>query len=323
MGASAYTSNLVDQFMLGLAVWSINAAQGAVAGLLYAFGDSTEPDFASIAPVYDRMLAIALLVTGAVIAFGLIETMLGGNQGLGWNVVPRTLVAIFFAFCGIQVVQYLAHYAALLATTWTPDLLGIDRRLGTAGILYANGRLSGHVSAATIASLIVVALLTNVMAILVYLELIVRGALMLLVTAFIPLTCALAIWPRTAGAVAHLGEFLLGLLLCKFVVATAVYIGYGLVLPSAASNPSGDWAVTGLGILCIAAFSPVVLVQGLRFTHATAGSLARGWAGAGASLLPTGAIGNVGRMGARRLTSGAGRWVSRAVGKPATRPKQN
>src|SRR5207248_8085133 len=138
----------------------------------------TEPDFGAIAPVYDRMLAIALLITGAVIAFGLIETILGGSQGLGWNVVPRTLVAIFFAFAGIQVVQYLAHYAALLATTWTPDLLHIDAHLGAAGQIATHGQLSGHISPAAVASLIMLALLTDLMAVLVYLELVVRGALM-------------------------------------------------------------------------------------------------------------------------------------------------
>jgi len=312
---TSYAGGFVDQLMLGLAVWSLKAAQGAVSVLLNAFGDRTEPDFHAIAPVYDRMLAIALLITGAVIAFGLIETILGGSHGLGWNVVPRTLVAIFFAFAGIQVVEYLAHYAALLATTWTPDLLRIDGHLSVAGQVASNGRLSGHVSPATVASLIIVALLTDVMAVLVYLELVVRGALMLLVTSFVPLVCALSIWPRTAGAIAHLAEFLVGLLLCKFVVATAVYVGYSLVLASVQADPHGDWVVSGLAILCIAAFSPVVLVQALRFTHSTAGSVARGWAATGVSLLPTNAITSLGRRGFGRIGGSAGRWTIARAGR--------
>jgi len=139
---------------------------------------------------------------------------------------------------------------------------------------------------------------------------VVRGALMLLVTSFVPLVCALSIWPRTAGAITHLGEFLAGLLLCKFVVATAVYVGYSLVLASVQADPHGDWVISGLAILCIAAFSPVVIVQALRFTHSTAGSVARGWAATGVSLLPTSAITGLVSRGFGRIGGPAGRWTS-------------
>ena len=50
------------------------------------------------------------------------------------------------------------------------------------------------------------------------------------------------------------------------------------------NSGQADWIVTGVAVLCIAAFSPVVMLQGLRFTHATAGTVARGWIGTGASI---------------------------------------
>ena len=59
-----------------------------------------------------------------------------------------------------------------------------------------------------------------------------RAALVLTITAFVPLVCVLAIWPRMAGGALHLAEFVIGLLLSKFVVATAFVVGLSLLLPA-------------------------------------------------------------------------------------------
>jgi len=310
--SSRGAGNIVDEFLLNLALAAVDAARAAVLGLLHSFGASTEPDFASIAGVYDRMLAISLLLVAVFIACALIEKILGGPLGAGWAVIPRTLLCVFCAFAGLEAVQYLAGYAALLATAWSPDLQTIADKLGA--VAHAQIPVSaGHVlPLGSVISLILIALLMDFLAIVVFLELVVRAALTLILTAFIPIVCAMAIWPRMAGAITHLGEFLVGLLLSKFVIATVAYVGFGLVVGglSGAQAPSGqqDWIITGVAVLCIAAFSPVVLVQGLRFTHSTAGSVARGWVG-GAVGLSQAALGTA-ALGARvvgGVTSGLGR----------------
>lgn len=286
---SASHLSWIDQLMAQLALWGADAAKTSVDSLLSAFGEQTEPDFTSIVPVYDRMLAIALLIAGAVIAFGLIEQILGGAHGLGLSAVARTATAVFFACTGLEAVQYLDHYAALLATTWSPDFLGISHQLqGYKPDLHLNTQ--GHYPAGSLLGLFLTALFTVLMALLIILELLVRGALVLLVTAFIPLVAVLSIWPRFAGAAGHLAEFLVGLLLSKFVVATAVYIGYGLIMPPLLKNQNDDWFLTGVAVLFISAFSPLVLVQALRFAHAGAGTTARGWASTAGAFVPTAGI---------------------------------
>ncbi len=298
--------NFADQWLYSWAAAATLGAQGAISALLASFGDSTEPDFVAIASVYDRMLAVALLLVGAFIACGVIERVIGGPLGVGWNVIPRTLVAVFFAFCGLGVVQYLGHYAALLATTWSPDFLGVNHQLSVLGAAYLHPGPHTKLTGEGLVGLILTALLTSLMALLVEIELVMRAALILIVTAFIPLVAAMSIWPRLAGAATHLGEFLVGLLLCKFVIATAVYIGFGLAVSgiSAAggSAQADNWLLSGLAVLCIAAFSPVVLVQGLRFTHSAPAALTRSWVATGLSLLPVGSALQTGR----RITAGLG-----------------
>jgi hypothetical protein len=325
MSSTSSSNSFVDQMMFGLASWATSAGEQAVRVLVASFGNGTEPDFQSILSVYDRMLAIALLLTGAVITFGLIERILGGSQGLGWNVIPRTLVAVFFAFVGLEVVEYIARYAALLATTWSPDLLGVSAQLHTLGQATLHTRPGQKLPMGSVAGLILTAFLTTFMALVVYLELVMRAALMLTVTAFIPLVCVMSIWPRLAGAATHLGEFMVGLLLSKFVIATTIYIGYGMVLPGVAgtgTSQQADWMVTGLAILFIAAFSPVVLVQGLRFTHSAAGTLVRGWGATAVSLIPWASAVNAGQGLLRRPGLGqAGRSALSRVPNPFRRSK--
>jgi hypothetical protein len=274
-------TGFLDDLLLQLAIAAVDAARAAVLGLLSSFGSSTEPDFGSITQVYDRMLAISLLLVGVFITCALIEKILGGPLGAGWAVIPRTLLCVFCAFVGLEGVQYLAGYAALLATAWSPDLQAIADKLGALAHAHVTLRPGKGIPLGSVISLIVIALLMDFMAIVVFLELVVRAALTLIVTAFVPIVCAMAIWPRMAGAITHLGEFLIGLPLSKFVMATVTYIGFGLVVAgltgSQAAHGGEDWIVTGIAVLCIAAFSPVVLVQGLRFTHPAAGPIARGW----------------------------------------------
>ena len=289
MGTGDSLSQAADQVAASWNDLLARDAAASVTSLLASFGASTEPDFRSVAPIYDRMLAIALLLTGAVIAFALIERLIGGPQGVGWNVIPRVLVAVFFAYSGLGVVQYLAGYGALLATAWSHDLgvigLPVDQHVSAAG--------SAHWAAAggpqvSLIGAILMALLLGLMAILVHLELVVRSALILLMTVFVPIVCALSIWPRLAPAAAHLGEFLIGLMLAKFVIATAIAVGFSLVIPPLVGAPAsgGDWMGSGVAVLLIAAFSPMVLFQALRFAHGAAGALTRGWVGAGLGLLP-------------------------------------
>src|SRR4029077_10294284 len=104
----------------------------------------------------------------------------------------------------------------------------------------------------------------------------------------------LSIWPRMASTATTMGEFLIGLLLSKFVVATAVYVGFRLVVLALVSPADTDvtenWMASGVAVLLIAAFSPVVIFSSLRFAHSQAGSVARSLTGAGVAFLPTGRL---------------------------------
>lgn len=300
------TDAYIQQIVQAIVQWAISDALWGMGNLVHSFGEATEPDFTAVIPVYDRILAISLLVLGAVIAFGVIERILGGQQGVGLAVVPRVVVCVFFAYSGLSIVQYVTGKAALLSHAWDKDLApAVDPTRSTGAIVNPE---QIHLS---VVALICMALLISFLALVVYLELIVRAALVLTITAFVPLVCVLAIWPRMAGGAVHLAEFLVGLLLSKFVVATAFVIGLSLLLPAvlgeAPNNGKADWMASGFAVLLITAISPVALFAGIRFAHGGAGNVARSWGSMAVATIPVSSMTR--RAGAllRPLTAPAGK----------------
>jgi len=290
-GSNTYVERMVDSIAIAIANWSTEVAVANVKWLLGTFGSSTEPDLSVIVPIYDRMLAISLLLLGAVVAFALIERIAWGSLGTGLALIPRVVAACFVAYAGVGLIKYGASYAALLATVWSPDFTNLSNFLShgvaTSNAARQSGGSGAHVSTF---GLIVTALCLCSLTVMVHLELIIRSALILTLTSFVPLVCVFSIWPRLASAATTLTEFLIGLLLSKFVVATVVFVGFRLVVVGLTSPTNSDttqnWMASGIAVLLIAAFSPLVIFSALRFAHTQAGSVARNWSGAAVSMAP-------------------------------------
>ena len=219
----------------------------------------------------------------------------------------RTVAACAAAMVGLPLMRYAVNYADLLATVWNGDVVGGALSvLGHVGPVYHAG---GGQAVGSALGLILAAFLTLLLALLVYVELVLRSALIVLTTTLLPLACIMAIWPRLAATLSHMVGFLLALLLSKFVVATAVYLGFAMVV-QACSDPTPALA-TGIATLAAAALSPIVLLQGIRFAEASTAHATRGFSfGAARSLskmgtrlgrrLPQGTLGRL----ARSATSG-------------------
>lgn len=288
-GGSA--SDYINSVAIAIANWSTAMAVASVRWLIVSLGESTEPDLKVIVPVYDRMLAISLLVLGAVVALALIERIAWSSQGTGLSLIPRVVASTFFAYSGLAAVKYVAGYAALLATTWTPDFVKLTDTLmhhvALSDVVAQSGASGPHVSTF---GLIVTACILSFLTVVVKLELAIRSALILTVASFVPLIAVISIWPRLAGGATQLASFVLGLLFSKFVVATSVYVGFRLVVLALASPTDTDttenWMASGVAVLLIAAVSPIAIFQAVKIGHASAGQVARGWVGGIASFAP-------------------------------------
>jgi len=222
-------------------------------------------------------------------------------------------------------VKYVASYSELLATAWSADFSKLaDTLLRHVAASDATALASGGGAHVSTFGLIVTAFTLCCLTVMVHLELVVRSALILTITSFVPLVSVMSIWPRLAKAATTLSEFLLGLFLSKFVVATAVYVGFRLVVSALVSATDNEitesWMASGVAVLLIAAFSPVVIFTSLRFAHAQAGGVARSLTGTGIAFIPTGRmLGSATRLAQPLLRSAQSR-LSSQISRLRSRP---
>lgn len=279
--------SVVNGLSGGASAWLADGLRSALTGLLSGIGGSTDPNLAALVPVYDRMLAIAPFVAVICLCCALAERSLGGPRGAGPGVVIRIVWATAIAYFGIAAVAFYSDLTSSLAGMWTPDIVKNSTSLlgsldGIAAAIPGPGGLPLLLAAAALLAL----------ALIVYLELLMRAALLLLTTAFIPLVAALAVWPRLAPAANQMAKFLFALLLSKFAIATAIEVG--LLLISGLHLDGLGTLLAGVAVLAAAALSPALLFQGLHFAETGTSTLARGWAAKGTSVGKTAAVAAVG-----------------------------
>ena len=147
-----------------------------------------------------------------------------------------------------------------------------------AGVLTGSGGLVGF-------ALFIVALVIAVCALLLWIELVVRQAAVLVGTLFLPVGFAGMVWESTAHWLRKLAEGLLAIILAKFVITAVVAVGANAIAEGG-DNPAA--LILGAGILAVAVFTPYVLLSIIPLgTLALAEGLTRRPLQAGSSTLST------------------------------------
>jgi hypothetical protein len=121
----------------------------------------------------------------------------------------------------------------------------------------------------------IAAVVTALLALLVWLELVLREAAVYLAVAFLPLALAAAVWPGTVHWSKRLAGWLSALILAKLTIAAAFSLA-GAMLAGARPGTGGLSALmAGCAVLVLAAASPWVLLRLIPFTSASGDGLRR------------------------------------------------
>ncbi|MBV9661237.1 MAG: hypothetical protein JO337_08785 [Acidimicrobiales bacterium] len=116
---------------------------------------------------------------------------------------------------------------------------------------------SAAVAQAPVFVQIIIANVTIVGTVLVWLELMVRSSAVYVATFFMPLALAGFVWPSTAGMAKRVVEILAAAILSKFVIVASLSLG----LAALGSGAGVDATVSGAGILLLAGFAPFTLLR--------------------------------------------------------------
>ena len=260
-----------EQVADGIARWVLGAIAEMINGVLNFLKTTTRPDvtdawFSGNGSPYAAVRNVsAVLLIGFLLA-GIIQGLVAGDTS---GMIRRVGVDAPVAVLG------------MIATTVVVDvLLDLTDSLSTAVLGNATGPTLSFIEGFGVGanlltggfSTVVIGLVAVVAAVMVWIELMVRASLMYLLVALSPLAFAASVWPAAKGVLRRLIELMLAVIVSKLVISIALAVGVAaLGGAGSAAGPEpgvGEWAAQGLGtlvvgtsILCLAAFSPFVVLK--------------------------------------------------------------
>jgi hypothetical protein len=275
----------------GLVAWVLDGVSWAVRAVFGFIDSSTSPNVAASwfvgsgdhAGPYRMMLTVAAGLLLLFVFAGIIQGVLAGDTG---GMARRMLVDLPTAVAGMV---SLVAVTQILVTLTDQLSAGILSSFGGEVRAFLDqvasvGSLTG--GAATALVIFLLGLGTLLAALVIFVELVIRSALIYLVVGLCPLAFAALVWPATRGVLRRTLELLAALILSKLVVALALSIGAaalggamtsapvagGLSPPTAAvAAPSQSDAASvtsaagvllaGLATFAVACFSPFVVLR--------------------------------------------------------------
>ncbi len=277
----------------GLVAWVLDGVAWVV-GAVFGFIDtSTSPtvtaawfvgDGADAGP-YRVMLSVAAALLLLFVFAGLIQGVLAGDvAGMGRRMVLDLPLAIGGMVSTVAITQLLIDLTDALSDGILSGF-GTDIRSFMDGVATV-GTLTGGVATALVVFLL--GLFTLLAGLVIFIELVIRSALIYLVVGLSPLAFAALLWPATRGVLRNTLELLCALIVSKVVISLALAIG-AAALGGAGSAPApapeiapptatagvvtdgGSDAATvtaaagvllaGLATFAVACFSPFVIMR--------------------------------------------------------------
>jgi DNA processing protein len=282
--ASGAAGFVWDQVVQGLVSWIVDSVSWFVGQVLTLLEDSTKVDlragwFLDPGGPYRTVLGIAAALLLGFVFLGLVQGLVAGDPMVMVTRVVRDLpLAVLGMVVTIEVTTRLLQLSDALSHAVLRG--GGDNAKEVLRVISTTSAFSGQ-SSFVVALL---GLLCIVAALFVWIELVIRAALVYLLIAFSPLVFAAMVWPAARGMVRKLADLLLALIFSKVVIAIAFSVGAaalaGVGNAGHASDIGGSVSAnagtlfSGLVIFGLAAFAPFVLLK--LFPAAEAAVVAQG-----------------------------------------------
>lgn len=254
---------------------------------------STSPDVLNSAftKKYKQMFALALVPALILLLVVAVEAVARSDMGLlartGLVTTPVAMVAAAAAMAIVQLlIAGVDSMSAAISADAGADMeqfldraseaMGASVGLG-ADVGASAGGIQGAVGGSAVGAGVPVfiglvgAVLAVIAALVLWLELLFRGAAIYAVALFVPFSVMGVIWPRARAWMARTVELILVLVFSKFVIVTILSLSGTLIVNA------GDFAVVlqATMLLLLAAFSPLILLKLVPFVENAAGAVSQ------------------------------------------------
>jgi hypothetical protein len=270
-----------DFVMRGVTSWVTNAAVW-VTGKVGTLIDATAtPDVQAdwFAGQYRSMISVAGLLALPMLLLAVIQAV--WRQDV-WILLRSALgylpMAFIFAGAAIVATELLVTATDGLASTVVQGLGGgSGNLLQSVGDAYKNALDDTSAGAVPLFGVFLGAIILAVGAFVLWLEMVIRDAAIYVALFFLPLTFVAMVWPATSRWARRLVEFLVAVILAKFVIVAILGLASAAITQTTLAQPDSgsvfERMIAGAALLVLAAWSPFGLLRLIPMMEVTAGSV--------------------------------------------------
>lgn len=264
---TAVPAAAADRIVEAFASWVASGAARLVAAAGAAISENTAVSLTGredgkpwFLDRYRQMAALAVLVMAPMLLLAALHAAVTASAALLWRAVVNLPLALLGTAAAVTVTQLLLGVtdwaSAHLAATIPGDTRTLLAQVGTALAAAPVPDPTGGVAAGAF-GVALLGIFMAVVALVVWLELVVREAAIYLTVIFLPLGFATYIWPPLSPWLRRLVEVIVALVLSKLVIVAALSLAGGAL----ATQDGFGTLVAGAGMLLLAAFAPFALFK--------------------------------------------------------------
>ena len=270
-----------DFVMRGVTVWVTNAAvwvTGKVGDLIDA---TASPDVTAewFQGQYRSMIAVAGVLALPMLLLAAIQALLRQDV---WILLRSTFgylpMAFILAGAAIVGTDLLVSITDDLSAMVTASLGGgSDNLLESVGSAYSEAIEDDSADVVPLFGVFLGAIILAIGAFVLWLEMVIRDAAIYIAVFFLPLTFIAMIWPATSRYARRLVEFLIAVILAKFVIVAIIGLASAAITNAGAID--GDEGqlfermIAGAALLVLAAWSPFALLRLIPMMEMAAASV--------------------------------------------------
>jgi hypothetical protein len=269
-----------DFVMRGVTVWVTNAAvwvTGKVGELIDA---TASPDVQApwFLGQYGSMLAVAGVLALPMLLLAVIQALMRQDVWIllrsAFGYLPMAFVLAGAAIVGTDLLVSITDDLSAMVTRGLGD--GSDNLLESVGDAYGRAIEDDSAGAVPLFGVFLGAIILAIGAFVLWLEMVIRDAAIYIGLFFVPLTFIAMIWPATSRYARRLVEFLIAIILAKFVIVAIIGLASAAITNAGGTAEGGqvfERMIAGSALLVLAAWSPFALLRLIPLMEIAAASV--------------------------------------------------
>ncbi|MEX0816011.1 MAG: type IV secretion system protein [Gaiellales bacterium] len=267
-----------DFVMRGVTVWVTNAAvwvTGKVGDLIDA---TASPDVTAewFRGQYRSMLSVAGVLALPMLLLAAIQALLRQDVWIllrsAFGYLPMAFILAGAAIVGTDLLISITDDLSAMVTASLGG--GSDNLLESVGEAYSDAIDDDSSGAVPLFGVFLGAIILAIGAFVLWLEMVIRDAAIYIAVFFLPLTFIAMIWPATSRYARRLVEFLIAVILAKFVIVAIIGLASAALTNAvSAEGQVFERMIAGAALLVLAAWSPFALLRLIPMMEIAAASV--------------------------------------------------